>query len=95
LEEEHWSSIVGAGLHYACFHRQKEHKWRKNHRLPQQSKPTMEIVITMPTGNVYQYFRVEEKKNQNQVSNDCTEFRTFSNQEDWTQDLRSCRDNSH
>jgi hypothetical protein len=43
----------------------------------------------MPTGNVYQYFRVEEKKNQNQVSNDCTEFRTFSNQEDWTPDLRS------
>ena len=46
----------------------------------------MEIVITMPTGNVYQYFRAEEKKNQNQVPNDCTEFRTFSNQEDWTPD---------
>jgi hypothetical protein len=50
----------------------------------------MEIMITMQTENVYQYFLVEEKKNQNQVSNDCTEFRTFSNQEDWTPDLRSC-----
>ena len=48
----------------------------------------MEIAITVQTENVYQYFLVQEKKNQNQVSNDCTEFRTFSNQEDWTPELR-------
>ena len=51
----------------------------------------MESVIAVPTGNVSQFFRVEEKKNQNQVSNECTEFRTFWNQEYWTLNLRTCR----
>jgi hypothetical protein len=29
LEEEHWSSIIGACLHYACFHRQKTQVMQK------------------------------------------------------------------